>query len=43
MLRIRMVSGTDIVALSDEELADAVEEDQTVRGSTGLKSASSDP
>eukprot|EP00439_Symbiodinium_sp_Y106_P000889 s5357_g1.t1 len=32
MLRIRMVSGTDIVALSDEELADAVEEDQTVRG-----------
>ncbi|OLQ11820.1 Ankyrin-3 [Symbiodinium microadriaticum] len=32
MLRIRMVSGTDLVALSDEELADALEEDQTARG-----------
>ena len=34
MLRIRMVSGTDIVALSEDELADLfTEQDQVVRGS----------
>ena len=33
-----MVSGTDLVALSDEELADALEEDQTARGASSLES-----